>query len=195
MVVITAHNRRGLDRRSLCRLAGAPTRVRRRRNRLFASPSMERCSTLRHNRIIPATTTTRGSLDQIPATDFLRSHRTGGHPLWSITRRRSGTSCRRWTLRPDTSNRTHSHAAKSEGAITRHPVGANRVDRTCTQCRIAAFRTSLPPSIRVTQAEPKRTSGGTAEPREAPAGESLARAGRRRSGLRAPRGSLADDRD
>jgi hypothetical protein len=42
------------------------------RTRLFASPSMKRCSTLRRNRIIPATTTTHGSLDQIPTTDFPR---------------------------------------------------------------------------------------------------------------------------
>ena len=38
--------------------------------------SMEKNSTLRRNRIIPATTTTHGSLDQIPATDSPRRHRT-----------------------------------------------------------------------------------------------------------------------
>ena len=38
---------------------------------------MEKCSTLRRNRIIPATTTTNGSLDQIPATDSPRRRRTG----------------------------------------------------------------------------------------------------------------------
>jgi hypothetical protein len=93
-------------------LAGAPTTDRRQPNRLFASPSMKRCSTLRRNRIIPALTTTHGSLDQIPTTDFPRRHRTDGRPPWSTTRRRSGTSCRWWTLRPDTSNRTHSSDAE-----------------------------------------------------------------------------------
>jgi len=80
-----------------CQLAGAPTRVRRHPNRLFASPSTEKCSTLRRNRIIPALTTTHGSLDQIPATDSPRRHRTDGPPPWSTTKRRSGTSCRWWT--------------------------------------------------------------------------------------------------
>lgn len=47
-----------------------------------------------------------------PDYGFPRRHRTDGRPPWSTTRRRSGTSCRWWTLRPDTSNRTHSSDAE-----------------------------------------------------------------------------------
>jgi hypothetical protein len=94
LLVMLTHNCPGLIGEALCQLAGAPTRVRRRPNRLFASPSTEKCSTLRRNRIIPALTTTHGSPDQIPTTDSPRRHRTDGPPPWSTTRRRSGTSCR-----------------------------------------------------------------------------------------------------
>jgi hypothetical protein len=89
----------------------------------------DQCSTLRRNRIIPATTTTRGSLDQIPATDSPRRHRTDSRPPWSTTRRRSGTSRRWWTLRPDTSNRTGSAAVgrksdhAAEGGTPQPPSG------------------------------------------------------------------------
>jgi hypothetical protein len=104
MVVMLAHNWLELIGGALCR--GVRARYGG-GNRLFGSPSMEKCSTLRRA-IVPVTTTTHGSLDQIPTTDFPRRHRTDGRPPWSTTRRRSGTSFRWWTLRPDTSNRTHS---------------------------------------------------------------------------------------
>jgi hypothetical protein len=90
---------------------------------------MEKYSALRRNRIIPATTTTHGSLAQIPATDSPRRHRTDGRLAWSTTRRRSGTSSRMWTLRPDTSNRMRLRGAqplfKSPDLRTHSPASAS----------------------------------------------------------------------
>lgn len=95
---------------------GARVQYHGRRNRLFASPSVGKCSTSRRNRASPATTTTHGSLDQTPATDFPRRHRTAGRQAWSTTKRRYGNSYRRWILRPDTSNRTCASVRPSSGS-------------------------------------------------------------------------------